>query len=165
MPALAQPTGAQIIATLMPGGDGGQLGAWTADAIDDYVTNALVNEVSQEFDYASEVLTDAGYTPASLTQAQWDIATMAMVYGIAYQLLVVDRVSQSTISGEMNGGIRDFAYVSGNYSYSDLADLEWLKLGITSRYSRNYTAGFGVNSTTRNIYENGSNCDLYSIDN
>jgi hypothetical protein len=151
MPALAQPTGEEIIATLVPSGGGAMLGTWSADKIDAYITDALVNVVTQGFNYASDLLTDAGYNPATLTQANWDIATMAMLYGIAYELLNLDRNSQTTISEEREGGIRKYAYQSSGFTYSDLAGQEWEKLGITSRYKRNFTAGFGVESTERKI--------------
>lgn len=149
MPALAQPTGAQIIASLLPGGGGAVLGAWSADSIDAYVTAALVDVVSEGFSYASEILTDAGYVPAALSQADWDKATLAMLYGIAYELLKIDRVSETTISGEKEGGIRNMAYQSSGVTYSDLAGQKWRELGIESRYARNFTYGFGVESTAR----------------
>jgi len=148
MPALAQPTGAQIMNTLLPSGDGGQLGSWTADKIDDYVSGALVNVVTQEFNYASDILTAAGKNPASLSASDWDSATAAMVNGIAYQLSKVDFNSSAPISGE-NGGIRPQAYMRSDSRFFNEAARYWTELGIASRYDRSYII-MAVGSTERN---------------
>lgn len=150
MAVLAQPTGAQILATLLPSGSGGQLGVWMEETIDDYISNALVNVVTQEFDYASDLLTAAGYDPNALTQDEWNKATMAMVYGIGYQLLQLDSTSQTTISGEKDGGIRQKAYNSRAAQYFTMAELAWNTLGISeTKYYINFAYGFGTVSTER----------------
>jgi hypothetical protein len=51
MPALAQPTGTQLIDTLLVGGAGAQLGDWTNTQIDTYIADALVNKVTEGFNF------------------------------------------------------------------------------------------------------------------
>ena len=149
MPALAQPTGSEIMNTLVPSGDGGALGSWTEQTIDDYVASALVNVVTAEFDYASELLTDAGFTPASLSTADWNKATAAMLYGIGYQLTGFDFAANTPISGE-NGGVRVDAYMKADSRYYNAAGRAWASLGITtSKYARNYVIS-AVGSVERN---------------
>lgn len=149
MPALAQPNGDTLISALLPSGGGAQLGDWSADSIDTYVAAVPINVVLGGYTYAFDLLTAAGKNPATLSSSDWIIATTAMYYGIAYELLTLDRVSDTTISGEKEGGIRNFAYQSSNWTYSDLAGEKWRELGIESKYARNFTAGFGVSSTSR----------------
>lgn len=149
MPALAQPDGSTLITALVPSGGGAQLGDWSDDRIDDYVAAVPINVVLAGYTYAFDLLTAAGKNPATLSNSDWIIATTAMYFGIAYELLTLDRVSDTTISEERDGGIRNFAFQTSSFSYSDLAGEKWMELGITSKYKRNFTAGFGVETTAR----------------
>jgi len=148
MPALAQPTGAQILNTILVSGDAGQLSSWTADKIDAYISDALVNVVTGEFTYASDLLTANGKVPASLTQADWNSATGAMVNGIAYQLLKLEFNGSAPISGE-NGGIRSDAYMRSDTRFFAEANRYWQELNIESKYFRRYI-NMTVESVTRN---------------
>lgn len=148
MPALAQPTGAQILNTLLPSGDGGQLSSWTATKIDDYISGALANVVTQEFTYTSDLLTASGFVPATLSQADWNLATLAMVNGIAFQLLKLEFNGSAPVSGE-NGGIRSDAYMRSDSRFFAEANRYWVELGITSKYYRTYIT-MTVDSVERN---------------
>jgi hypothetical protein len=166
MATLAQPTGAQILATLVPSGAGTQLGTWNEEMIDAYIADALVNVVTQEFDYASDLLTDAGFVPSALTSAEWNVATMAMLYGIGYQLLQMDEATQTTISNEVQGGIRQATYNSRASQFFQMAELEWNKSPISifnTKYYKNHTGGFGT-SQTRRIDLNGQFSPILNID-
>ena len=154
MPAITlnQPTGADILATLLPSGAGTQLGSWDEEKIDSYVSNALVNVVEQEFTYASDLLTAAGIDPNDLTQAQYNVATMAMLYGIAYQLLQMDEATQTTISNEVQGGIRQQSYNSRSSQFFQMAELTWNREPLNiynTKYYKDYTAGFGTDTARR----------------
>lgn len=94
MPALTQPTGAQIMAIIPvePGGDP-LLGALTAEQIDNYITaQPITNEVVLAFNYISKLVADHGLDPASLNVVDYGQLQAAVLFITAYEMLRLDWV-------------------------------------------------------------------------
>jgi len=152
MPALVEPTGTQILDALtISDGMANQFGRWTAAAIDFHIANSLVNVVGAEYDYAVAILLEAGIVAASLTAAQYPIATQAMLYAIGYRLLKLDLESSVNMPVEPNLGINRAEMNTKMNNYFKLAGLEWQKLSIDSQYYQAATVGFSDTAFVQNI--------------
>lgn len=160
--ALVNPTGQQIIATLSLGGAASDFGRWTAEEINSHIANSLINLVQIEYDYAVELLTDAGLDDQALSDADYAAATKGMIYAIAYQLLEADLASTESMPAEPNAGIHREEYNKRKNNFFAKAGLAWKSIGITSKYYVDqflgmprtsfvdFTPNYGINS-----YPNG----------
>lgn len=144
--ALVNPNGGQIIATLAVGGAASEFGRWTAEDIDYMIANSLINIVQIEYDYAVELLTDAGKDDQLLSDEDYAAATKGMIYAIGYQLLEADLASTESMPAEPNNGIHREEYNKRKNNFFGKAGLAWKSIGITSKY---YVDAFKGNPPTR----------------
>lgn len=156
MAALVSPDHLQIIATLCPGGVASQFGTWTAEDIRLFLadTNNLLNPIAEEYNYAVDLILAGGLDDQDLSATNYPIATRAMMYAIAYRLLQMDLASSEQMAAEPNQGINRKEIGMKMDTYYRLAGLEWLKMGIESKYHIKATIGYADTGFVQNSCNN-----------
>jgi len=134
MAALVNPDGPLIIQTLCVGGVNSNLGRWNAGDIDDMIANSLINLVQIEYDYAVELLTEAGKDDQNLSATDHAAATKGLMYAIGYQLLESDLASTERMPAEPQNGIHRDEYNKRKNNFFAKAGLAWKSIGINSKY-------------------------------
>lgn len=161
MPALAQPTPNEVIATLSIGGVAGKFGRWDGQTLTDYVAGALVDPLEEEYDYAVEIIQDAGLDDQNLTATQYAAALKGLMNAIAYRLLDLDWNSAVQIPAEPDNALHRKHYQTQMAIHFKRAGYAWKGIGITSKYYQSATAGFPATGFVQNCPDSLNSYDNY----